>query len=170
MQGQMSNYHFHNKKKDIVTLYLAFGNLKVAKKTNADSVPGLHLCCAGLKTFPLEVLKYKNIKYISFKSSYIDDVDVYLSLTEAEKQNYQKNMKSGKGMHYLYKPNADFAIPKEISQLTKLEVLTLPITEFDKNNLKKIKALEALLPNVLIVPSSIDIEKDMNEFKVIEDK
>jgi hypothetical protein len=129
-----------------------------AEQFNPDSVKGLCLQSKGYKDFPKEILKYKNIIVLDLSSKHLDEMVEYLN--RSEKKAYKKRMQNGgKQFGYpLFRPNSIVTIPDEIINLKKLKVIHLMDMYV---SIEAIKKIEQLLPNVIVIPSSENLEAEL---------
>ena len=133
-----------------------------AKLYNKDSVKGFSLQSKGYKDFPMEILKYKNIRVIDLSSKGLDEMIEYLNYSE--RKVYNKRKKNGGDLfgYPRFRPNTLLTIPNEIVDLKKLEIIYLDYTCV---TLEEIKKIELLLPNVTVVPSSEELKAEADFFK-----
>lgn len=137
--------------------YDVCSSLAYAETLNPDSVKGFSLESKGYKDFPKEVLKYKNIIVLDLSSKKLDEMIEYLN--RSERRAYRKRRKHGgdKFGYPLFRPNAVLTVPDEIANLKQLKLIHLMDMYVTIDAIKKI---ERLLPNVVVVPSSKDIEME----------
>lgn len=153
-----------------------FVTLKNARKVNPDSVFGLWLPCEGLKKWPKEILRYKNLEFLSFVKSDWSEPIVYNKilpnrLKKKRKRLERRMLKSIKGNHWSldikgrdYKPNKIKRLPESIGGLKKLKYLEIFDIGFDYDYLPN---LQKILPNALISPnweSICEIRKDIRNY------
>ncbi|MCA6437409.1 MAG: hypothetical protein IM600_03760 [Bacteroidetes bacterium] len=129
-----------------------------AEQFNPDSVKGFCLQSKGYKDFPKEVLKYKNIIVLDLSSKHLDEMVEYLN--SSERKAYEKRLRNGgKQFGYpLFRANSVVTIPDEIINLKKLKVIHLMDMYV---SIEAIKKIERLLPNVLVIPSSENLEAEL---------
>jgi hypothetical protein len=137
--------------------YDVCSSLAYAETLNPDSVNGFSLQSKGYKDFPKEVLKYKNIIVLDLSSKHLDEMVEYLN--RSEKKIYEKRKTNGgdKFGYPLFRPNTVVSIPDEIINLKRLKVIHLMDMYVNKEAIKKI---ELLLPGVIVIPSSKDLEME----------
>lgn len=153
-----------------------FVTLKNARKVNPDSVFGLWLPCEGLKKLPKEILRYKNLEFLSFVKSDWSVPIIYNKilpsrLKKKRKRLERKMLKSITGNHWSldiknfdYKPNKIRRLPDSIGKLKKLKYLEIFDIDFDYDYLPN---LQKILPNTLISPnweSICEIRKDIRNY------
>lgn len=117
--------------------YRVFRSIKEAGSVNPDSVLYLDLGNNGLKKFPVEILKFKNLLVLDFTNK---DNSYYFykrpdMLTKQEKRHVEagKNTKYSRDLDKtspIKNRNRFKKIPKEIAQLTKLEELAIGKTNY----------------------------------------
>lgn len=129
-----------------------------AEQLNPDSVKGFCLQSKGYKDFPKEILKYKNIIVLDLSSKHLDEMVEYLN--RSEKKAYKKRKQNGgKQFGYpLFRPNTVLTIPEDITSLKKLKVIHLVDMYV---SLEAIKKIEQLLPNVIVIPTSENLEAEL---------
>jgi hypothetical protein len=145
-------------------LYKVFFHLSQAKKAHPDSVIGLYLCCENLKAFPKEILKYKNLKYLSFEAEETSAKIVQKNFSLKEKQEYsqRKKMSQLSWVNFpYYNSNNKITIPDEIGSLKNLEVLRLGLLDDTMSTYHYIKKLERLLPKTQIIPSAEEFKTNL---------
>lgn len=132
--------------------YRVFTSLSEAHKVNPDSVEGLVLCSNNFKDFPVEVLKFKNLKYLNICSySWHNVLD---SLTSEQRHIYDSvERRRPNDCMFRFKPNIIRHIPKEIKKLKKLEMVDFSSADISRNaGMQLIK----YLPNATTLPSKKD--------------
>jgi len=155
------NFHYLISQIEIVKpgnnkVYRVYTSIADAQKANIDSVFGLKLMSNGFEKFPMEILKFKKLKYLEI-GSYLWQ-DVIDSLTIAEKKELeerQKNMPYGATIYKYYKISKISNIPPDINLLTDLEILDFTSV---KLNYKKFRKIYKYLPNTLVLPDKKTIQ------------
>ena len=129
-------------------IYRVYMSLEDANKVNPDSVFGMELKSKGLNDFPIEILKFKNLKILDL-SSY-DWLSAPYLLNKRQKRKLVKlQEKSLEPNTPCIKPNTIRNIPEGVKDLNHLEYLDLTDVNFHINIYKK---LNVLMPNVYINP------------------
>ncbi len=131
-----------------------FYSLADAAKADPDSVLYLHLGNNGIKKFPMEILRYKNLRLLDLCNLNLLEqfrlTPWLLSETDTQKVHeiYEKHKDAGDKGIYLFFPTENKTIirkiPIEIKQLTNLKLLFFEGGIFYK---RKVKRLQKLLPN-----------------------
>ena len=130
-------------------------SLEYAEHLHPDSIKGFSLQSKGYKDFPKEVLKYKNIVVLDLSSKKLDEMIEYLN--RSERRAYGKRKKHGgdKFGYPLFRPNTVLTVPDEIANLKQLKLIHLMDMYITIDAIRKI---ESLLPDVVVIPSSKDLE------------
>jgi len=140
----MNNFLFAQTKKMIAfngKQYNVYTDLPSAMKANPDSVEGLSLCSNGFKDFPVEILRFKKLKFLeicNFASKELKDI-------LSKPLGIQKN--SGK-LEY-ENENLILNIPKGIKKLTALELVDFSSVRISR---KAIHRLYKFLPKAERLP------------------
>lgn len=140
----------------------AYTDLQVALK-NPDAVVKLILRKQKLKTFPNEVLQFKNLQYLDISKNSIkelpDSIDKlsmlqYLACSKTGLEHIPKEIGNLTHLKYLnLNQNELIMLPPQIGNLEKLEILDLWSNNFDEypSTLSGLKSLKVLdLRNILI--------------------
>jgi len=129
--------------------YRVFTSLGDVENINPDSVLGLAIRYEKFNDFPIEIIKFKNIRFIDLNPCDQSEANKMGILSLKQKQIYDslnivyKNRGWDGPMH----KNKIKHIPKEISQLTKLETINIYSVEIKR---REVKRLTKLLPNTYI--------------------
>jgi hypothetical protein len=100
--------------------YKIYSSLVDANKVNPDSVEGIELGSNNFKDFPKEVLKFKNLKYLSICSYRWTH---YRDSLSAEQIRINDSIERKDDKYVDYKPNRIKNIPKGLRKLKKLEMI-----------------------------------------------
>jgi len=153
-QCQQKEVLFQNK------TYRVYTNLEDALKVNPDSVFGIELRSMGLKDFPVEILKFKNIEFIDLSCFYWYQVPEKLS-TKQRIVLESALKRRGSELENVYNQNHIKKIPTEITKLKRLEVINITLCDI---KLKTVKKLSDLIPKTIIIPS-YETLKGINELQ-----
>lgn len=139
-----------------------FINLQEALK-NPDAVIKLVLRKQHLKSFPKDILKFKNLQYLDISKNDISDLPdsigtlinlQYLACSKTGLKHLPKELGKLVNLKYInFNQNDLESLPPQIGNLDKLEVLDLWSNNFDEypSTLTGLKALKILdLRNILI--------------------
>ncbi len=133
--------------------HIVYYSLKDAEQVNPDSVFVLDLGNNGINQFPMNILKFKNLWYLTLKYRNIGEIyeatPSLLSKKETDEvieifKIHPKVRTDVDGLFPTYNKNMINNVPIEITLLKKLEALYFDIRFFSK---KKIRKLKRLLPN-----------------------
>ncbi len=142
--------------KNEIAKYRIFYSIKETETVNADSVLNLNLGNNSLTEFPDQLLKFKNLTFITFYNRNNGEIfhDTPWLLSEEEKQEVENIFKQ-KGnirtdVHGVFRVKNKTkikTIPGSIVELKFLNTIILDKKEIKNNELKK---LQKLLPNCYI--------------------
>lgn len=133
----------------------SFGNLNSALTVDSDSVFELNLGNSNLREFPIDILSFKNLIYLSFEDLNIVDIryndSMQLSVKDRKlasklfyKHHFGKSRIPDEENFPIRNRNKIKHIPDSISTLTKLEFLHFSKHQISRRQKKK---LRKLLPN-----------------------
>jgi Leucine-rich repeat (LRR) protein len=129
-----------------------FKNLNTALTTNPDSVFELSLGNSNLREFPIEILGFKNLIYLSFEDLNIVDIryndSMQLSVKDRKlasklfyKHHFGKSRIPDEENFPIRNRNKIKNIPDSISTLTKLEFLHFSKHQISRRQKKKLRRL-----------------------------
>lgn len=146
-------YNTYSQKKEIIYYkgqqFMGYTSLKDVENINPDSVLVLAIKFEKLNDFPKEILKFKNLHFLSLIPAEQSEANKKGLLSKEQKRIYDS-------LNIVYKyrtwdaplhKNKIKNVPREISQLKKLEILNIYTVKISKRNVKK---LIKYLPNTYI--------------------
>jgi hypothetical protein len=105
--------------------------------------------------FRKRYLSLRTLKFLDLSAKFWGEMYEHLTPSQKKILKRKQNELGVCNVSLLYRPNEIIDIPQEISKLTKLELIYLIDV---KVSIETIKKIEKLLPNVIVVPSSKDLE------------
>jgi hypothetical protein len=163
--------------------YERYVRLDEARTMNPDSVLYLDIGSMGLKEFPNEVLKYKNLKELSLtnfteltacKIGVMDSANCVSIIKKDNELKKRFGIAYDEGMpmdEKLYKPNEILKIPEKIKELKYLKLISVincwPIKISNQMPKEMIKKLIEWLPNCYIEQPYEDLDVSLDIDSVV---